>query len=74
MNNSLDLDIQNYSIKDLLNFFRFKSLNSLTPSDFELRETEIRELLMTTGHVDKKFKRDLFFFLDTAKNILCIMS
>lgn len=72
MNNSLDLDIQNYSIKDLLNFFRFKSLNSLTPSDIELRETEIRELLMTTGHVDKKFKRDLFFFLDTAKNILLL--
>ncbi len=38
MNNSLDLDIQNYSIKDLLKFFRFNSFNSLTPADIELRE------------------------------------
>lgn len=72
MSNSLDLDIQNYSIKDLLKFFRFNSFNSLTPADIELRETEIRELLISTGHVDKKFKRDLFFFLDSAKNILLL--
>ena len=35
-----------------------------------MKETKIRELLLSSGHVDKKFKRDLLEFLGTAKRWL----
>lgn len=67
---SLDLDINNYGIDDLVKFFRFTPTDVLTPSSIELRETETRELLLSTGHINKRFKRDLIVFLNEAKTVL----
>ena len=66
----LDLDINNYTMVDLENFFQIESRRKYTASDIELKETQIRELLLSTGHIDKNFKRDLLVFLETAKKWL----
>lgn len=69
----LDLDINNYTIKDLEQFFKINASNkAYTAADIELREAEIREALLSSGHVDKKFKRDLIVFLETAKDWLIV--
>ena len=65
----MDLNIDNYSVADLENFFKLKSKTYQT-ADVEKREYEIREQLLSSGHVDKKFKRDLIIFLEEAKNRL----
>lgn len=67
---SLDLDINNYSTKDLVKFFRFSATDVLTPAAIELKEAETRELLLSSGHIDKKNKRDLIAFLNNAKTLL----
>ena len=67
---SLDLDINNYSTKDLVKFFRFSTTDVLTPASIELKEAETRELLLSSGHIDKKNKRDLIAFLNNAKTFL----
>jgi hypothetical protein len=66
----LDLDINNYSIQDLEKFFRFKKNQKYTAIDIELRESEIREQLLSSGHINKRFKRDLIEFLTLAKDWL----
>ena len=66
----LDLDIGNYTIKDLEAFFKFKSNTKYTASDIELRETVIREQLLQSGNIDKRMKRDLISFLTSAKEWL----
>ena len=69
----LDLNINNYTIKDLERFFSIDSSNkTYTAADIELREAEIRETLLSSGHIDKKFKRDLIMFLETAKDWLTV--
>jgi hypothetical protein len=69
----LDLNINNYTIKDLERFFSVDSSNkTYTAADIELREAEIRETLLSSGHIDKKFKRDLIMFLETAKDWLTV--
>jgi len=65
---NLDLDINNYSLKDLETFFRLKSNSNYTSNDVELKEYQIREQLLKSGHINKRFKRDLIEFLTTAKN------
>jgi len=64
----IDLDIRNYSIKDLEKFFQLK--NKYTENDVEYKEYEIRERLLSSGHVDKKFKKDLIDFLHQGKDWL----
>ena len=66
----IDLDINNYSVNDLVKFFRFSRNTEYTPSLIELRETKIREQLLKSGHIDKRFKTDLIHFLEKAKQIL----
>jgi hypothetical protein len=66
---SMDLNINNYSIRELETFFRLES-NVYTPSDVELKEYQIRERLLSSGHVDKKLRRDLIEFLKQAKQWL----
>jgi len=66
----LDLDIGNYTIKDLEAFFRFRPNTKYTASEIELRETEIREQLLQSGHINKRMKRDLISFLTAAKDWL----
>lgn len=65
----MDLDINNYSIRDLETFFKLEP-DTYTPSEVELREYQIRETLLSSGHVDKKLKRDLIEFLKQAKRWL----
>ena len=64
----LDLDIGNYSITDLEKFFGLKK--SCTMSDIELKEVQMREVLLKSGHVKKEFKGDLINFLAKAKEWL----
>ena len=66
----LDLDINNYTILDLEKFFHMESNRKYCAADIELKETQLRELLLSSGHVDKKFTRDLLSFLETAKRWL----
>lgn len=66
----LDLDINNYTMVDLEKFFQLEPKRKYSAADIELKETQIRELLLSTGHIDKKFKRDLMAFLETAKKWL----
>lgn len=66
---NLDLDIHNYSINDVERFFKLKK-KEYTVNEIELRETQIREQLLNSGHVNKRFKRDLIHFLDSAKKLL----
>jgi len=63
---SLDLDINNYTISDLECFFRLNK-PSYTANDVEYKEYIIREQLLKSGHVNKKFKSDLVAFLESAK-------
>jgi hypothetical protein len=67
---SLDLDITNYSIKDLERFFKLSNVKEYIAADIELREYELREQLLKSGTVNKKMKRDLIDFLTKAKNWL----
>ena len=66
--NALDLDIGNYSIKDLEKFFRLKA--GYTVDDVEYKEVKMRELLLKTGHVSKEYKANLIEFLNKAKEWL----
>lgn len=66
----LDLDINNYTIKDLERFFQIASNKKYSAADIEMKEAELRQVLLSTGHIDKKFKRDLIAFLETAKDWL----
>jgi len=66
----LDLDINHYSIQDLEKFFRFGKTEKYTAIDIERREAVIREQLLSSGHINKRFKRDLIEFLETAKDWL----
>ena len=66
----LDLDINNYTLKDLERFFQIAPNKKYSAADIELKEAELREVLLSTGHINKKFKRDLMAFLDTAKDWL----
>ena len=68
--NDLDLDINNYNLYDIERFFRFREGQKYTAADIEQREYEIREQLLSSGHIDKRFKRDLIAFLTTAKDWL----
>jgi len=67
---NLDLDINNYSLKDLERFFKLKS--TYNSNDVELKEYQIREQLLKSGHIDKRLKRDFIAFLTNAKNLIII--
>ena len=67
---NLDLDINNYSIKDIEQFFRLKPNSKYTASDIELKEYQIRETLLKSGHINKRFKTNLIEFLTLAKQWL----
>jgi hypothetical protein len=63
----LDLDIQHYSISDMERFFRLNPKKKYDAADIELREYEIREQLLSSGHIHKSLKRDLIAFLKDVK-------
>jgi len=66
----LDLDIGNYSIKDLEHFFHLREGQNYTADDLEQKECELREVLLKSGHVSRKLRRELMEFLTTAKEWL----
>ena len=66
----LDLDIGNYSIKDLETFFHLTPGKPYSADDIEEKEAELREILLKSGHVSRKLRRELIEFLTTAKNWL----
>lgn len=70
MATELDLDINNYNISDIEQFFKFNSKSKYVESDIEKREYEIREQLLSSGHINKKLKSDLIQFLKLAKQWL----
>ena len=67
MTSSLDLNINNYTFTDLEKFFQLQNKKKYTYEDVELKEYQIREQLLRSGHIDKRFKQDLIEFLETAK-------
>jgi hypothetical protein len=69
MENNIDLNIDNYSINDIESFFGLLN-KKYTFSDIEKKEYEIREKLLKSGHINKRFKRDLIDFLTKAKELL----
>ena len=66
----IDLDINNYNVSDLEKFFSLDPKKNYTAGDVELREYEIREQLLSSGHVKREFKKDLIDFLAKAKHLL----
>jgi hypothetical protein len=64
----IDLDIRNYSIKDLEKFFQLKPKYGI--EEIEYKQTQMREILLKSGHVKKEFKGDLIEFLNKAKEWL----
>ena len=64
----LDLDIQTYSLSDMERFFRLNAKKKYSAADIELREYEIREQLLSSGHIHKGLKRDLIAFLKEVKD------
>ena len=66
----LDLDINNYNMHDLERFFQIQPGKKYTAADIEEKEVQIREILMTTKQVNKKFKKDLIDFLSIARDWL----
>ena len=67
---NLDLDINNYSLKDIEQFFRLKPNSKYSAADIELKEYQIRETLLNSGHINKRFKTNLIEFLSLAKKWL----
>jgi len=70
---SLDLDINNYTIHDIEKFFKLKPKSEYSASDIELKEYQIREQLLKSGHINKRFKSDLIEFLTKAKQWLTLV-
>jgi hypothetical protein len=68
MSQSLDLQIENYTVSDLVTFFRLSV--PYQSNDILQKESEIRNLLLSSGHIQKHMKRDLIVFLENAKHIL----
>jgi hypothetical protein len=68
----LDLDIGNYSLKEIERFFRLQDRQKYTASDIELRESEIRTQLIRSGMVEAKYVSQLVDFLSKAKQWLVV--
>jgi len=66
----LDLEIDNYSVRDLETFFQFTGKTKYSLSDIETREYKIREQLLSSGQVNMRYKRNLIEFLKIAKERL----
>lgn len=73
MSTTIDLDINNYTIKDIEKLFDIKPYIDYTPSDIELKEKTIREQLLQSEKVNKKFTKELIDFTNKAKNWLILL-
>ena len=66
----LDLDIENYDSADLELFLGLDHAKMYSDADIETRVFAIRETLLASGNVDKRFVSKLVTFLDNAKQKL----
>lgn len=64
----LDLDINHYDIPNLETFFRLPA--GYNEYDITQNESDIRAVLLSSGHISSFFKRDLILFLDEGKKRL----
>jgi hypothetical protein len=64
----LDLDINNYDLSNLETFFRLPT--QYNEHDIAQNESDIRAVLLSSGHIPAHFKRDLIVFLDEGKKRL----
>ena len=67
---NLDLDINNYSTRDLEAFFQFSPDRQYSVGDIETREYTLREQFLASGQVNIRFKSRLVEFLTFAKERL----
>jgi len=65
---NFDLNIQNYTINDIETFFRLNK--NYSKSDIELKEYEMRSLLLQDKSLSKAVKRDVIVFCTAAKQWL----
>ena len=65
---NLDLDINNYEIKDLEVFFRLEY--PYNEHDITHKENQIITLLLSSVHIESHLKRDLIMFLEEGKKRL----
>ena len=66
----LDLDINNYNMRDLENFFQITPNKEYSPADIDEKEYAMRTLLLSSGEVDKRQQKDLMEFLSLARDWL----
>ena len=66
---NFDLNIQNYTINDIEKFFKLDQ-TQYTKSDIELKEYEMRSLLLQNKSLSKSLKRDVIVFCTAAKQWL----
>jgi hypothetical protein len=62
-----DLDIQNYSNNDLLNFFQLNKQKEYEPSDIEEVAYTIQHKFTSNPNINKKFCSDFIKFVESAK-------
>ena len=62
-----DLDIQNYSNNDLLNFFQLDKQKSYSPSDIEQVAYTIQHKFTSNPNISKKFCSDFINFVENVK-------
>ena len=62
-----DLDIQNYSNNDLLNFFQLDKQKQYEPSDIEQTAYTIQHKFTSNPKINKNFCSDFIKFVDEAK-------
>lgn len=67
--NTINLDIDNYSIHDLESFFKLKNTD-YQAKDVVMRENIFREKFLKDGSFDTRYIRSMIEFLEKAKNIL----
>ena len=65
---NIDLDIKNYNIEEIEKFFKLKK--GYNVSDLENKAYEIRQTLLSSGHIKKEIKRDVIVFCTAAKQWL----
>ena len=66
----LDLDITHYELQDLESFFQLEQYKTYTANELEIKEAQMRTLLLSTGHIPKHLKGNLIAFLKNAREIL----
>jgi hypothetical protein len=68
--NDLDLDINNYNMRDLETFFQIQPNQKYSAADIEEKEAQIREIFISSGKLNKRFQKDLIDFLEIARDWL----